>query len=279
MGGGYFFFTDKDVRVGTAEGNLRFLVPLNDGLQVETVYYGSGTLCLSSQAGCGVGCPFCASGAKGLLRNLTSAELELQLTWARRQGVEPRAVTLSGIGEPLHNAQVVLQFLRTMQREGMPVSLTTIGAPLHRLEEVLLLPHNGLMLSLHAGLAATHRRLIPAGPDFSELFVLLEKLWPQLSRRRRRKIGINYLLLQGVNDSQAEMEALLERLRPFPELTLHLLSCNPVPGSNYRSPPAIRQQQWYTSLVAAGLNVRRPNRWRRQSLGGCGTLVARFGSG
>lgn len=257
------------------DDNLRFLIPLGDGLQVEAVYYGSGTLCLSSQVGCGVSCPFCASGAKGLLRNLTLAELEHQLAWVRNQGIVPRALTLSGIGEPLHNAQVVKEFLALRQAQRVPVSLTTIGAPLHRLEEVLLLPHNGLMLSLHAGLAATHRRLIPAGPDFSELFVLLEKLWPQLSRRRRRKIGINYLLLQGVNDSQVEMEALLERLRPFPELTLHLLSCNPVPGSSYLSPPATRQQQWYTRLFAAGLHVRRPNRWRRQSLGGCGTLVAR----
>lgn len=265
--------------MSVVEDNLRFLIPLEDGLGVEAVYYGSGTLCLSSQAGCGVGCPFCASGAKGLLRNLTLAELQHQLSWVRNQGIHPRALTLSGIGEPLHNAEVVRQFLCSSQVAGLPVSLTTIGAPLGRLEEFLLLAHNGLMLSLHAGLAATHRRLIPAGPDFGRLFALLNAIWPQLSRRRRRKIGINYLLLQGVNDSQQEMDALLERLRPFPELTLHLLSCNPVAGSSFVSPPAAMQQHWYQTLSAAGLHVRRPNRWRRQSLGGCGTLVARHGSG
>ncbi|MHB1397889.1 MAG: radical SAM protein [Trichloromonadaceae bacterium] len=259
--------------------NQCFLVPLSDGLQVEAVYYGSGTLCLSSQAGCAVGCPFCASGAKGLLRNLTRAELEQQLIWARRQGVVPRALTLSGIGEPLHNASVVRDFLLANQAAGLPVSLTTIGAPLQRLEEFLQLPHNGLMLSLHAGLAATHKRLIPRGPDFSELFTLLKSVWPRLSRRRQRKLGINYLLLQGVNDNQQELDALQQLLMPFPELTLHLLSCNPVPGSDYVSPTAAWQEHWYQSLFAGGLHVRRPNRWRRQSLGGCGTLVARAVSG
>lgn len=258
--------------------NQRFLVPLSDGLQVEAVYYGSGTLCLSSQAGCAVGCPFCASGAKGLLRNLTRAELELQLAWARRQGVIPRALTLSGIGEPLHNASVVRDFLLANQAAGLPVSLTTIGSPLQRLEEFLLLPHNGLMLSLHAGLAATHKRLIPRGPELVDLLALLTSIWPRLSRRRQRKLGINYLLLQGVNDSQLELDALQDLLRPFPELTLHLLSCNPVPGSDYASPTTAWQEHWYQSLFAGGVHVRRPNRWRRQSVGGCGTLVARRGA-
>ena len=243
--------------------NQRFLVPLSDGLQVEAVYYGSGTLCLSSQAGCAVGCPFCASGAKGLLRNLTLEELEKQLAWARFQGIKPRALTLSGIGEPLHNAAVTRDFLLSNQTKGLPVSLTTIGAPLHQLEEFLLLPHNGLMLSLHAGLAATHRRLIPKGPEIAELFALLQSVWPRLSRRRRRKIGINYLLLHGVNDSQEELSALQAQLRPFPELTLHLLSCNPVPGSSYSSPAAAGQDHWYQALVDAGVHVRRPNRWQK----------------
>jgi len=57
------------------EENRKFLVPLDDGLQVEAVWYGSGTLCLSTQAGCGLGCPFCASGQLGFKRNLTLTEL------------------------------------------------------------------------------------------------------------------------------------------------------------------------------------------------------------
>ena len=257
------------------DDNLCFLIHLADGLQVEAVYYGSGTLCISSQAGCGVGCPFCASGAHGLLRNLSRAELHHQLQWVRNQGISPRALTLSGIGEPLHNPVAVAEFLGDCIAAGLPPSLTTIGAPLNHLRQFLQLPHNGLTLSLHAGQVATHQRLIPAGPDLDQLFALLLQLWPQLSRRRRRKIAINYLLLHQINDSPAELDALLTRLRPFPEPTIHLLSCNPVPGSRFRSPPADQQQLWYQTLRAAGLNARRPNRWRRQRRGGCGTLVAR----
>ncbi len=257
--------------------NLCFLIPLDDGLQVEAVYYGSGTLCLSSQAGCAVGCPFCASGARGLLRNLSRAELHRQLDWVRQHGIHPQALTLSGIGEPLHNATAVAEFLDDCVAVGLPVSLTTTGAPLSRLQQFLHLPHNGLMLSLHAGKLATHRHLVPAGPDLDQLFSMLVEIWPRLSRRRRRKLGINYLLLQEVNDAPSELEALLARLQPFPELTVHLLSCNPVPGSEFQSPPVTIQDLWYRTLRDAGQNVRRPNRWRRQSIGGCGTLVARGG--
>jgi 23S rRNA (adenine2503-C2)-methyltransferase len=259
--------------------NKKILVPLDDGLAVETVWYGSGTLCISSQAGCALGCPFCASGFGGLQRSLSVEELLWQLETARRQGAAPQRVTVSGIGEPLHNPQALTAFIDHCRRQGLPVSLTTTGSPLGVLREFLPLPHNGLMLSLHAGTAATHRRLIPRGPDLDVLWALLEEVLPALSRRRRRKIGINYLLLAGHNDSAAELSALAERLRRWPDLTLHLLTCNPVAGSTFVSPPAAAVAAAHGFLAAQGLNVRRPNRWRTAEEGGCGTLLARSSEG
>ncbi|PLX93501.1 MAG: hypothetical protein C0621_07410 [Desulfuromonas sp.] len=253
--------------------NQRFLVPLPDGLSIEAVYYGSGTLCLSSQAGCALRCPFCASGHLGLRRNLTVDELWQQVEMAQKMGLDLKRLTLSGIGEPLHNAETVMTFLKECRNKALPLSLTTTGYDLSRLEEFLTLPHNGLMLSLHAGTTMAHRRLIPHGPDFNQLWNLLEQNLPRLSRRQRRKIGVNYLLLKGRNDSLTEVDALITRLRPFPDLTLHLLRHNPVPESAYASSDETVLQRLYDHLCQAGVQVRRPNRWRNQSDGGCGTLV------
>lgn len=255
--------------------NQRFAVPLDDGLTVEAVFYGSGTLCVSSQAGCAVGCPFCASGSRGLRRNLSAAELVRQLEAAAGLGLAPARVTVSGIGEPLHNAGAVRAFLDHCRGLGLPVSLTTTGAPLETLRDFLGLPHNGLMLSLHAGSAAVHRRLVPRGPDFEGLWGLLGETLPALARRRRRKLGVNYLLLDGVNDGEEELAALVRRLRSFPELTVHLLTCNPVPGSVFASPPPERVAAAAAFLAGEGVNARLPNRWRTRLEGGCGTLFVR----
>lgn len=258
-----------------AEKNTKFTLPLEDNLAVEAVYYESGTLCLSSQAGCALGCPFCASGSAGLHRNLSLAEMTAQVETARQRGLHPRRITLSGIGEPLHNLQATLAFLPWCRQQGLEVSLTTTGHPLNRLSEILHLPHNGLMISLHAGTARTHKRVIPGGPPWEELWDLLAGEWAVLSRRRRRKVGINYLLLEGINDSTQELAALVEQLKPFPELTLHLLVCNPVPGSPFRSPSEEGICAAYELLRKAQVNVRRANRWRKMEEGGCGTLYVR----
>jgi len=255
--------------------NNKFLVPLADGLAVEAVYYGSGTLCLSSQAGCAVGCPFCASGSRGLLRNLSVAELWAQVEGARALGFEPKRLTLSGVGEPLHNFSAVCEFLEDCRGRDQALSLTTTGSPRALFREMLRQPHNGLMLSLHAGSAATHRRLIPRGEEFGNLMEDLVDVLGGLSRRRRRKLGINYLLLAGINDSPTELAGLLPLFRRFPELTLHLLTCNPVPGSAFVSPDIARVDDLHGWLSAQGGNVRRANAWRVQADGGCGTLFVR----
>ena len=255
--------------------NDKFVVPLADGAQVEAVYYGSGTLCLSSQVGCAVGCPFCASGADGFRRNLDAAEMLAQLAVARSRGHHPARLTVSGVGEPLHNLAAEAAYVAAACRQGLPVSLTTTGAPLTRLADALMLEHNGLMFSVHAGRSETHRRLVPAGPPFEAFWLALGSLWPRLSRRRRRLVGINYLLLEGANDGEEELAAFLERLRPFPEVTVHLLTCNPVAGSPFHGAGAAIVDAWHGRLVAAGVHARRANRWRRRLEGGCGTLVAR----
>ncbi len=257
--------------------NRKFLIALEDGLHIEAVWYASGTLCLSTQAGCAMGCPFCASGRIGWQRNLTLAELHEQVAMCRLQGIEPQRLTLSGIGEPLQNFSVVSEFITYCQEQNLDVSLTTTGAPLSALERLFSSHQVAVMFSLHAGSESVYRDLLPAGPGLKQLRERLLGIWPGLSRRQRRRMGINYLLLEGINDHDQELASLCEWLSPFPEMTLHLLHCNAVDGSEFTSPGSERCDGVYGQLREQGLNVRRANRWRRQSQGGCGTLVLGLG--
>lgn len=254
--------------------NLKYPVVLNDGLVIEAVYYGSGTLCLSSQAGCALACPFCASGSQGLKRQLTAAEMQLQLQSLQKSGREPRRLTISGIGEPLHNWANVRSFMIDCQRQGLGVSVTTTGLAIRHLEELINVAGNGVTISLHAARPETHRQLIPNGPDFHQLCTEIDRIYPLSSRRKRRKIGINYLLFSGVNDQEDDLLALQKLMQRWDDFTLHLLRYNPVAGMDFHSDPD-KMDQWHDSLQEKGISVRRPNRWRNSADGGCGTLFLR----
>ncbi len=129
---------------------------LHDGYEVETVFYGSGTLCISTQAGCRMACPFCASGRAGLMRNLSLKEMSAQIDL--HEDAEIERLTLSGIGEPLDNLDVVSEFISNAE---LPVSVTTSVPDAKLLPRLIDTDHNGVMLSLHAGLEKTHKKACP----------------------------------------------------------------------------------------------------------------------
>lgn len=264
--------------VASPGGNRRFVVRLAaDGAVVESVLYRGETLCVSSQVGCGVRCPFCASGAQGLARNLTLEELMAQRALVEGVIGKPLSrVTVSGSGEPLHNSDAVRAFVEAVHLES-PASLTTTGAPLHRLAQWLAAtgapPHNGLTISVHAGTEATRARLVPKGPALGPLFGVLQEAVPQLSGRRRKKIALAYLAIEGDNDHDAELDAFAALAQPL-GLFVHLYAYNPVPTSAHRGVSRARYEAMYARLTAAGLRVRMSSRARTEDNGGCGTLVA-----
>jgi 23S rRNA (adenine2503-C2)-methyltransferase len=251
--------------------NRRFAVGLDDGAVVECVLYRSDTLCVSTQVGCAVGCPFCASGARGFARNLSAAELWGQVEAVRHRGHALVRVTLSGVGEPLHNLEAVDAFVARCRREGIAPSVTTSGGPLPRLPALLGLHHNGVTVSVHAGTDATRARLVPRGPALSPLFAALARELPRLSRSRRRKIALAYLVLEGANDDDGEVDAFVARALPL-ELTVHLYAYNPV--GTFRPVSRRRYEAIYQRMTDAGLCVRMSSRARQEPVGGCGTLVA-----
>lgn len=255
--------------------NIVYPVKLEDGYVVEAVYYGTGTLCISVQAGCAVGCGFCASGKKGLKRNLAFEEMKLQVNRCIEDGITPERITVSGIGEPLHNFENLKLFIEYCRECGLKVSVTTTGSPVKKLDELLSLSHNGVMLSLHAGTQETHKKLIPFGADFSDLKNYLINTVSKMSRGRRRLFGINYLLLEGVNDNTDDIEGVAEIAEKLQYSTLHLLVCNQVENSSYKSPGSEFIDNAYEFFRAKKINCRRAGRFRKHRKGACGTLYLR----
>lgn len=262
-------------------GNRRFVVRMaSDGAVVESVLYRGDTLCVSSQVGCGVRCPFCASGASGVARNLTIDELFAQRDLVAAHSELPIArITVSGSGEPLHNHDAVAAFVDAC-RERTPASLTTSGAPLVHLARWLAADgprHNGLTISVHAGTEETRARLVPKGPALDPLFALLNDAIPRTSRKRKKKIALAYLVIEGHNDGDEELDAFAARARPL-DLFVHLYAYNPVPTSPHRGVDRGRYEAIYARLVDRGLRVRMSSKARTEDNGGCGTLVALRGA-
>ncbi len=252
--------------------NRRFGLRLADGSRVEAVVYRHDTLCLSTQVGCAVGCPFCASGSRGFGRNLTLAELQDQVQLLEGR-TSLRRLTLSGIGEPLHNHEATTAFLTWARARHLPTSLTTSGGPLPRLTQWLRLPHNGLTISVHAGTEDVRAQVVPKGPPLDALFATLRQTLPSLTARRRKKTALAYLMLADVNDSINELDTFASRCAPL-GLRVHLYALNPTAHSPIRAVTRERYEAAYERLRSHGLRVQMSSKARTESNGGCGTLLA-----
>jgi 23S rRNA (adenine2503-C2)-methyltransferase len=256
-----------------SQWNQRWVVQLHDEANVECVLYRGDTLCVSSQVGCAVRCPFCASGQNGLARPLSRAELIGQIEAVRAEGHALLRVTVSGVGEPLHNHLAVTELLEWCRRERLDLSLTSSGGPLARLREWLHAPHNGLTLSIHAGSEPVRAQLVPNAPALDPLFALLHEELPRMTGRRRKKTALAYLLVAGANDGLDEVDAFITRARPL-GLRVHLYTYNPLPGGSYARVDADRHAEVYARMTARGLRVLGSSQARIEANGGCGTLVA-----
>ena len=260
-------------RHDSADGTIKWLFDVGAGDAVETVFIPSeerGTLCISSQAGCAVGCRFCSTGHQGFSRNLSSGEILSQLWFAehtlrREFKTEERVISnvvMMGMGEPLQNYNALVPALRTMlddhgyglSRRRVTVSTSGVVPMIDRLGEDCPV---ALAVSLHAPTDALRDSLVPLNKKYP-IAQLLDACRRYLAHAPRDFITFEYCMLDGVNDQAEHAKALIELVQSRdPSKRIHakfnLIPFNPFPESGLTRSKSATVQAFADVLSKAGI--------------------------
>jgi len=261
------------------DGSERLLVELADGQTVESVLLPRDGLCVSTQVGCAVGCLFCMTGRDGLLRQVESAEIIAQVVLARARRAVKRVVFM-GMGEPAHNLDNVLEAIDLLGTAGgighKNLVFSTVGDTrvFERLPLQRVVP--ALALSLHSTHAELRARLLPKAPriDPAELVELGERY----ARSTGYPIQYQWTLLEGINDSDEEMDGIV-RLLTGKYAMMNLIPYNTVDASGFRRPAPERAAELAASLNRRHILTKLRNSAGQDIDGGCGQLRARAAAG
>jgi len=264
------------------DGTHKWVLELACGNRIETVYIpeaGRATLCVSSQVGCSLDCSFCSTAQQGYNRNLSVSEIIGQV-WvaARQQDLPVTNVVMMGMGEPLANFDAVVSAMNIMQDDlaymlsKYRVTLSTSGI-VPALERLRELADVSLAVSLHAPNDELRDQLVPINRKYP-----LEQLIPAcrafIAGDKRRKITWEYVMLDGVNDSDRHARQLIRLLERTPS-KLNLIPFNPFPGTEYRCSPPERIEAFRQRLMKAGI-ITLTRKTRGDDIdAACGQLVGR----
>jgi len=259
----------------SADGTVKWLFDVGNGDAVEAVFIPEddrGTLCISSQAGCAVGCRFCSTGQQGFSRNLSTGEIVAQLWHAEhqlrrrlnpadRERAPERVITnvvMMGMGEPLQNYAALVPSLRVMlddhgyglSRRRVTVSTSGVVPMIDRLRSDCPV---ALAVSLHAPDDALRDQLVPLNRKYP-LAELLAACKRYLDAAPRDFITFEYCMLDGVNDSLAQADALVQRVRGAGvACKFNLIPFNPFPASGLVRSSRARVEAFATRLQEAGI--------------------------
>ena len=228
------------------DGTKKWLLKFNDGSEIETVFIPDderGTLCVSSQVGCTLNCTFCHTGTQRLVRNLSSQEIISQVVVAKDSlqewCEEPRKITnivMMGMGEPLYNFEAVRDGILTMSDDaGLSISKRKITLSTSGIVPKIKMAGDEigsmLAISLHATNNDLRNEIVPINKKYP-IEELLEacRNYPGLSNSKR--ITFEYVMLKGVNDSEAEARDLVKLISGIPA-KINLIPFNSWPGSSY----------------------------------------------
>lgn len=234
----------------------------------------SRVVCVSSQAGCALACRFCATALQPTRRNLTRDEIlwQVQSVIQDFPSASPIGVTFAGMGEPLLNADEVFPAIETLLRSDniRRVSLSTVGIVpgLEQLLELEAKPY--LFISLHAANDDLRSKIMPVNTRYPISTIL--PLGEQFARAIGRRTGISYLLLEGVNDSEHDAEA-LARLLGTELFTVQVLMWNPVPDFPFSRVSRERADWFVRKLKAANVPAYIMESEGRDISAACGQLV------
>ncbi|BBI98936.1 putative RNA methyltransferase [Ferrigenium kumadai] len=253
----------------------RLLVELHDGQMVESVLLPRGGLCISTQVGCAVGCVFCMSGRAGLLRQLGSAEIVAQVALARRRRAVSKVVFM-GMGEPAHNLDNVLEAIEVLGIQGnighKNLVLSTVGdlRVFERLPQEAVKP--ALALSLHSTDDALRAKLLPNAPRIP-VEELVERC-EEYARATHYPTQYQWTLIEGVNDSDAELERIVQLLTGKYAI-MNFIPFNEVDGLDYRRPSPERLARIVGTLKQRGIITQLRDSAGQEIEGACGQLRAR----
>lgn len=230
--------------VSSKDGTIKVQFRFHDEVMAEGVLIPSGkrmTACISSQAGCALGCKFCATGDLGFIRNLSTAEIidqvhHLNALAEKHYEHHLTNIVFMGMGEPLLNYDAVVEAVNIITDPsiiGMSpkrITISTVGIPqaIEKLADDL--PTVKLAISLHSADNDLRNYLIPVNKkyDLHQLTVALQRY----HRKTGNRISIEYLLLNNINDTRNDAELLTEWTKSFP-VKINLIPYNPVPGKNF----------------------------------------------
>ncbi|MCX8521045.1 MAG: 23S rRNA (adenine(2503)-C(2))-methyltransferase RlmN [Rhodoferax sp.] len=255
----------------STDGTIKWLFDVGDGNAIETVFIPEadrGTLCVSSQAGCAVGCRFCSTGHQGFSRNLGVGEIIGQLWFAEhflRQHLHSSErvisnVVMMGMGEPLQNYQPLVHSLRVMlddhgyglSRRRVTVSTSGVVPMMDRLGQDCPV---ALAVSLHAPSDALRDNLVPLNRKYP-LQELLQACQRYLAYAPRDFITLEYCMLDGINDSPGQAQELVNLLKApsaKPWCKLNLIPFNPFPASGLLRSRSAAVQAFAKVLTEAGI--------------------------
>ncbi|WP_457567533.1 23S rRNA (adenine(2503)-C(2))-methyltransferase RlmN [Desulfurobacterium sp.] len=246
----------------SSDGTIKYLFELKDGNRIETVFIPErdwNTLCISTQVGCPIGCKFCFTAKDGFTRNLTTSEIVDQYISVQRDvGINNRIsnIVFMGMGEPLLNFENVKKSVSIftddkmagLSRRKITISTCGIIPGIERMAREI--PKVKLALSLHATDEKTRENLIPLNRKYpiKEIMKTLKK-YPADNVRR---IMIEYLMLEGVNDSREDALRLAQLVRGIP-VKVNLIPFNPYPGSEFKTPPREKIEVFQKMLWDRGI--------------------------
>lgn len=282
----------------SGEGTTKLGIRLHDGLVIECVLmrehsrddaagdWDRFTICISTQAGCAMGCRFCASGRLGLKRHLTPGEILEQffhvaaiLAAEAPEGSPPNWLTnvvVMGMGEPLHNFDNLMAALETLnapwgfQFGARRVTVSTVGLP----DRIRELANHGyqfnLAVSLHATTDEQRTRLIPTNKATGLKAIIDAAAYYYTTSRR--EVTFEYTLVGGENDSREDAHRLVALLYGFPRGNVNLIPMNPVEGSGLKEPAPEAVQEFTEILRQAGVNAHVRRKRGRRVQAACGQL-------
>lgn len=264
------------------ESAVKYLFKLSDGNLIEAVLmrheYGN-NVCVSTQAGCNMGCAFCRSGRMKKIRNLTSGEILSQLVYIKRQVGEINGTTIMGIGEPFDNYENVMNFVDTaLYQKGLCVgpkhiTVSTCGL-VPEIERLQKSKYNiNLAVSLHAPNNDLRDRLMPINRRYS-----LESLIPALktfSKATNRRITLEYVMLKDVNDS-AECAEQLAALIADSKCYVNIIRYNPSEDDCFECSDFEQIMRFYDILKKNRISVTMRRKMGVGVNAGCGQLRGDF---